>query len=54
MAMPPQFMKKAAGKTAPKAGAKPNPFAKGAKGAKMCPGCKDPACKKAGKCAKSK
>lgn len=22
--------------------------------AKMCPGCKNPACKKAGKCAKSK
>ncbi len=44
--MPPAFMKKAAT-------AKGNPFAKApAKGGKMCPGCKNPACKKAGKCAK--
>lgn len=42
--MPPQFMsKKAPAKTAAKGG-KP--------AGKMCPGCKNPACKRMGKCAK--
>lgn len=42
------FAKKAPAKTAGKA----NPFAKAPAKGKMCPGCKNPACKKAGKCAK--
>jgi hypothetical protein len=41
MAMPPQFAKKPA-----KPGAK-------APAAKMCPGCKKPACARAGKCMKA-
>lgn len=47
MALPPQFMKKGA------SGAKAPPFGK-KPAAKLCPGCKNPACKKAGKCAKKK
>jgi hypothetical protein len=47
----PPFKKGAA--PAKKTAGKGNPFAKApAKGGKMCPGCKNPACKKAGKCAK--
>jgi len=50
MAMPPQFMKKA-----PAKGGKPAAKAAGkapAKGGKMRPGCKNPMCKRTGKCAK--
>jgi len=48
--MPPQFLsKKAPAKTAGKA---PGKAPMKTSGGKMCPGCKDPACKKAGKCAK--
>ena len=43
--MPPAFLKNLAAKK----GAAP-----GKPGAKLCPGCKDPACKRAGKCAKGK
>ena len=44
--MPPQFLsKKVPAKSAGKAPMKTS-------GGKMCPGCKNPACKKAGKCAK--